>query len=49
MVQLPSSDPAAVREGGVAAAKATGVTVVSTDHGMAVLSVGSGSYRFTTT
>ena len=37
-----------MREGGVAAAKATGVTVVSTDNGVAVLSVGSGSYRFTT-
>jgi alpha-L-rhamnosidase len=48
MVQLPSSDPAGVREGDVAASKATGVTVVSTDNGMAVLSVGSGSYRFTT-
>ena len=48
MVQLPSSDPSGVREGGVAAAKAAGVSVVSTDNGMAVLSVGSGSYRFTT-
>jgi hypothetical protein len=49
LVQLPSSDPAGVREGGVAAAKSPSVSVVSTDHGLAVLSVGSGSYRFTTT
>jgi alpha-L-rhamnosidase len=49
VVQLPSSDPSGVREGGVPAAKASGVSVVSTDNGMAVLSVGSGSYRFTTT
>jgi alpha-L-rhamnosidase len=48
MVQLPSSDPSGVREGGVPAAKAAGVSVISTDNGMAVLSVGSGSYRFTT-
>jgi alpha-L-rhamnosidase len=49
MVQLPSSDPSAVRESGLPAAKSTGVTVVSTDNGAAVLSVGSGSYHFTTT
>jgi alpha-L-rhamnosidase len=48
LVQLPSSDPAAVREDGLPAARSTGVTVISTDNGMAVLSVGSGSYRFTT-
>jgi hypothetical protein len=48
-VQLPSSDPSTVREGGGPAAKSNGVTVVSTDNGTAVLSVGSGSYHFTTT
>jgi alpha-L-rhamnosidase len=47
-VHLPSSDPSGVREGGVAAAKAAGVSVISTDNGMAVLMVGSGTYRFTT-
>jgi alpha-L-rhamnosidase len=49
VVHLPASDPAGVREGGVPAAKAPGVTVGSTQKGMAVLSVGSGTYRFTTT
>ena len=49
MVHLPSSDPSSVREGGAAAAKAAGVSIVSTGNGMAVLMVGSGTYRFTTT
>ncbi len=48
MVHLPSSDPSGVREGGAAAAKAAGVSVISTDNGMAVLMIGSGTYRFTT-
>ena len=48
-VHLPSSDPSSVREGGAAAAKAAGVSIVSTGNGMAVLMVGSGSYTFTTT
>ena len=48
VVHLPSSEPSGVREGGVAASKATGVSIVSTDDGMAVLAVGSGTYRFTT-
>ena len=49
MVSLPSSDPVGVREGGEPAAKVAGVSLLSTDNGQAVLSVGSGNYRFTTT
>jgi alpha-L-rhamnosidase len=48
LVHLPASDPSSVREGGVAAARAAGVAVYSVAGGTAVLSVGSGSYRFTT-
>ena len=48
VVHLPSSDPSGVRESGVAASKAAGVSVVSTENGMAILTVGSGTYRFTT-
>ena len=36
-----------VREGGAAAAQAPGVTVVSSADGVVVLTVGSGTYRFT--
>jgi hypothetical protein len=36
-----------VREGGVAVGKAPGVSVSSAAGGVAVLAVGSGSYRFT--
>ncbi len=39
--------PAGVREGGVPAARAPGVRVVSATDGAVVLSVGSGTYRFT--
>jgi alpha-L-rhamnosidase len=48
-VRLPSKSPGTVREGGGAAAQAPGVTVVSTADGVAVLAVGSGTYRFTST
>jgi hypothetical protein len=46
-VQLPASGPSSVREGGSAAAHAAGVTVVSAADGVVTLSVGSGTYRFT--
>lgn len=46
-VVLPATSKSAVREGGVAAAAAQGVVVVSTADGRATLSVGSGTYRFT--
>jgi alpha-L-rhamnosidase len=47
-VMLPASSAAGVREGGVAASSAPGVAVLSFSNGVAALSVGSGSYRFTT-
>jgi alpha-L-rhamnosidase len=46
-VRLPAGDGASVREGGAAVAKAPGVTVMPAAAGLAVLSVGSGTYRFT--
>ncbi len=49
LVHLPTADPSAVREGGGPAAKAPGVAVFPATAGRAVLSVGSGSYRFTST
>jgi alpha-L-rhamnosidase len=45
-VRLPSASPGTVREGGGAAALASGVTVVSTADGVAALAVDSGTYRF---
>ncbi len=48
-VRLPASAPASVREGGAAAARAPGVTVGSAADGVVVLSVGSGTYHFTST
>ncbi|HSZ38102.1 MAG TPA: family 78 glycoside hydrolase catalytic domain [Acidimicrobiales bacterium] len=47
LVQLPATSASSVREGGVAAGKASGVSVYSVAGGVAVLEVGSGSYRFT--
>jgi alpha-L-rhamnosidase len=47
LVHLPASSASHVREGGVAAGKASGVSVFSVGDGIAVLEVGSGSYRFT--
>jgi alpha-L-rhamnosidase len=47
MVQLPTSNAASVREGGTAATRAPGVTVVSSAAGVVELLVGSGTYRFT--
>jgi alpha-L-rhamnosidase len=47
MVRLPTSNAASVRESGAAAVKASGVTVVSSAAGVVELSVGSGTYRFT--
>jgi alpha-L-rhamnosidase len=47
MVRLAASEPSSVREGGVPAGKAAGVAVLSVTDGVAVLSVGSGSFRFT--
>jgi len=46
-VRLPASTPSSVREGGAAAATAPGVRAVSAAGRVAVLSVGSGTYRFT--
>jgi alpha-L-rhamnosidase len=48
-VQLPAATSAGVQEGGVAAARAPGVTVVSATEGVVALSVGSGTYHFTST
>ena len=48
LVQLPTTDPASAREGGQPVALAPGVTVLPPGSGRAVLSVGSGNYRFTT-
>ena len=47
LVHLPTSDPSTVREGGVPASRSPGVAVFSPLNGRARLSVGSGSYRFT--
>ena len=46
-VRVPASDAASVHEGGTAAAAAPGVTVMSAGAGFVELSVGSGTYRFT--
>jgi alpha-L-rhamnosidase len=48
-VRLPAGASAGVREGGVAAARAPGVTVGPAADGVVALSVGSGTYRFTST
>ncbi len=48
LVQLPATDPSSAREGGVPATRAPGVAVRPPAGGRAVLSVGSGTYRFTT-
>ena len=47
VVRLPATGASSVREGGAAAGSAPGVHVTSVGGGVAVLSVGSGSYRFT--
>jgi alpha-L-rhamnosidase len=47
LVHLPASSASRVREGGVAAGNAPGVSVYSVAGGLAMLGVGSGSYRFT--
>jgi alpha-L-rhamnosidase len=47
LVHLPATDASQVREGGVAAGRAPGVAVQSVGGGLAVLEVGSGTYRFT--
>jgi alpha-L-rhamnosidase len=47
-VMLPAANAAGVRESGIAAAKAPGVAVSSASEGTVVLSIGSGTYRFTT-
>ncbi len=47
VVRLPATTASNVREGGGAAASAPGVQVTSVGGGVAVLGVGSGSYRFT--
>ena len=49
IVRLPATKPSSVREGGVPAGEAPGVAVFSAEPGVAVLSVGSGTYRFTST
>ncbi len=48
-VRLPAGAPSRVREGGAAAVTAPGVRAVSAAGGVVVLSVGSGTYRFTST
>jgi alpha-L-rhamnosidase len=48
-VMLPGESAAAVREDGVAAASAPGVAVLSASGDVVTLSVGSGTYRFTST
>jgi len=47
VVRLPATEPSCVRESGVPADRAPGVAVLSPAAGVAVLSVGSGTYRFT--
>jgi alpha-L-rhamnosidase len=47
LVHLPATSASNVREGGVAAGKAPGVSVYSFVEGIALLAVGSGSYRLT--
>jgi alpha-L-rhamnosidase len=47
LVHLPASSASRVREGGVAAGNAPGVSVYSVAGGLAMLGVGGGSYRFT--
>jgi len=47
LVHLPATAPSHVREGGISAGRAPGVAVYSVAGGVAVLYVGSGSYRFT--
>ncbi|HUE06737.1 MAG TPA: family 78 glycoside hydrolase catalytic domain [Acidimicrobiales bacterium] len=47
LVHLPATSASDVREGGVAAGKAPGVSVSSFAGGVAVVEIGSGSYRFT--
>ena len=47
LVHLPTTNPSSVREGGIPASRAPGVAVSSPSSGRAQLSVGSGSYRFT--
>jgi len=46
-VRLPASAPSSVRESGAAVTAAPGVSVGSAADGVVVLSVGSGTYRFT--
>ena len=45
-VQVPTSDPSAVTEGGRAAGEAPGVKPLDAEAGAAVFEVGSGSYEF---
>jgi alpha-L-rhamnosidase len=47
LVHLPATAGSNVREGGVAAHTSPEVSVQSVGGGIAVLEVGSGSYRFT--
>jgi alpha-L-rhamnosidase len=46
-VRLPAATSAAVQESGVAATRASGVTIGPEADGVVTLSVGSGTYRFT--
>ena len=46
-VRLPAATPSSVREGGVAATTAPGVTVLGATAGAAELAVGGGTYHFT--
>ncbi len=48
VVHLPATDATKVREGGVAAGRARGVSVYSMADGTAVLGVGGGEYHFST-
>jgi len=48
-ISVPAPSLGAVREGGVPVDRAPGVAVESVGKGLVVLTVGSGSYRFTAT
>ncbi len=47
IVHVPTSDPASVMEGGLAAAKAPGIRHLRDEKGYAVFSVPAGNYHFT--
>ena len=48
-VTLPAADRTALREGGTAIGPTSGIISGTYSDGLAVLTLGSGSYRFTST